>query len=933
VYLQREEVYRAFQDFLRSDKTCLILTGRSGVGKSNFILSLLDEYQTSDTAYGLAYNGARLSSEAPLEQVLTADFSKFVKLVGREGEGDVKDALREVDRIDGVADKRLILFIDTINENPQAKELLRRIDALVEGNTYPWLKVVISCRPETWHRIKRGVRLAEHKYYRWGVREELGVELEPFSYAGDRPAEYEVRVEPFTRAELPQAYERYRSAYQLATSYEEVPPQIRQLLRDPLVLWLVAETYKQHEIPSNLRVRDLVQSYLEMLIRTERLDRQDLLFLEVEIVPRLFQEGHYANALTSDQIKAATIVGGQNLAELIFNDDVLPGGRRVNQSYRNLVDAEILIELGAELDYAVGFKYERFYEFFAGRYLQGIAEATRNRVYEEVILALPSNLFLWGALVQALTLELAQDNVPAFVALVPKGGQDRLLRNVLVTALTNLGEANLSKAEAVIGELIGPPAPPPRTFFGELWRLLRPAREGVVEVPIQQVVAVEAAARLRMTSLLVEVAANPSPGLRAVAVLHSFYLWKRDPSTGFQVLEGLSCRVTGRFGLPNPGVAEAVLALSGAILGMDRGSQTLVRLLAIGRSALRRVLLLGDVDQRQQPASLPVRFRRIAVRFLHRQMLSTLLSFVIRMLTGWSHAGASFDTLGHVFSLSREQKDLLQTLVPFLDPDVPGLVERLEDIICVAEWGDQVGQTIAELAVLSHGVVDLEKTMPILNKMTSAALSHKPPRFWVWMPTWTAWQIALRQSTPSPKLRELSESCIRAVQEDPESWAVLAKRERPVPIPTDSQAGGLGGLVGLAYTFQGDVESAFLTDCLEKAMVTRNDEYLRLYITHEVMVIFEHGLHQAALQALQPIAAYDGLEVREAIVELLARAHQYEPEPVEDLLLQGGFPQEVVARVLAYPPVERLNDLMTWQVIQIIYDLFLLADFTVAEVA
>jgi hypothetical protein len=107
-------------------------------------------------------------------------------------------------------------------------------------------------------------------------------------------------------------------------------------------------------------------------------------------------------------------------------------------------------------------------------------------------------------------------------------------------------------------------------------------------------------------------------------------------------------------------------------------------------------------------------------------------------------------------------------------------------------------------------------------------------------------------------------------------------------------------------------------------MSASDDEYLKLFVTHEATIIFECGQHEAGLRALQPVAAYDSPEVRDAVVELLVRARRHDPATVEDLLMQGEFPTDVVARVSAYPASERLADLITYQVTSITYDLFLL---------
>jgi hypothetical protein len=49
---------------------------------------------------------------------------------------------------------------------------------------------------------------------------------------------------------------------------------------------------------------------------------------------------------------------------------------------------------------------------------------------------------------------------------------------------------------------------------------------------------------------------------------------------------------------------------------------------------------------------------------------------------------------------------------------------------------------------------------------------------------------------------------------------------------------------------------------------------------------------------------------------------------MEDLLLRGEFPPEVVDRVLANPTSERLTDLLTYQMASLVYDLFVLGPKT-----
>jgi hypothetical protein len=132
VYLQRKETRDDFIGFLQSDKTCLVVIGDSGVGKSNFIFSLLDEFKDNPTICALAYNGARLDPAVPLENVFAQDFNLHLKL-GGDTTPDGPAVLKLINEMEEPKGQQLLIFVDAINEYPGAKDLLRRIDRLVEN--------------------------------------------------------------------------------------------------------------------------------------------------------------------------------------------------------------------------------------------------------------------------------------------------------------------------------------------------------------------------------------------------------------------------------------------------------------------------------------------------------------------------------------------------------------------------------------------------------------------------------------------------------------------------------------------------------------------------------------------------------------------------------------------------------------------------------
>ena len=102
-----------------------------------------------------------LGEEAVKQGIISQDFSDRVHLSGQQ----VQQVWQEIDKIDGIQERQVILCVDAINENSEPTELLRQLDELVQ-KPWSWLKIVLSSRPETWRSIKRGVNLAEKFYYR-----------------------------------------------------------------------------------------------------------------------------------------------------------------------------------------------------------------------------------------------------------------------------------------------------------------------------------------------------------------------------------------------------------------------------------------------------------------------------------------------------------------------------------------------------------------------------------------------------------------------------------------------------------------------------------------------------------------------------------------------------------------------------------------------
>jgi hypothetical protein len=91
---------------------------------------------------------------------------------------------------------------------------------MIGQNLYPWLKVLITSRPESWMEIRRHVPLADDRYYRERASNTRWIQLKEFS----------IKLNPFEYQELGQVYEKYREVYQIQNEFSALPLDLREIL-------------------------------------------------------------------------------------------------------------------------------------------------------------------------------------------------------------------------------------------------------------------------------------------------------------------------------------------------------------------------------------------------------------------------------------------------------------------------------------------------------------------------------------------------------------------------------------------------------------------------------------------------------------------------------------------------------------------------------
>lgn len=223
VYVHREAAENELAQFLAGPASAFVITGDSGVGKS----SLLGQWALQLLAEGhavLTYDCSTLP-DTDIEENIARDLSVYAT------------AFEELDREAAAAGRNLVLIFDSISdyrgsERNGAQVLIRRLHTLVTRLPGRNIRVVLSCTTATWDRLSR---IAPIRFDR-----------EQFHYAGNDPY---LQLPVFSESELAAAYPRYRDVYGLFSPFEELPQPVRERLREPVLLRMTAEAYRDVKQP------------------------------------------------------------------------------------------------------------------------------------------------------------------------------------------------------------------------------------------------------------------------------------------------------------------------------------------------------------------------------------------------------------------------------------------------------------------------------------------------------------------------------------------------------------------------------------------------------------------------------------------------------------------------------------------------------------
>lgn len=483
LYVTRAGAEAHLRAFLTSASGALLLIGDSGTGKTCLLARWAEYLQEEGDAVLFYRCGGSLGTE--IDREISRD-------LGREAPEALAHDLGQIGRLAAEAGRRLVLIFDGLNEyrsGAQAgpESLLKQLDALVGRVAGPALRVVISCNRVAWGQLERAgaANLFWSAYY-YGP--------------GDEPW---LSLEPFTPDELALAYQRYAGFYRLQTPLERLPAGVRERLRKPLMLRLIAESCRDG--PVELAARGpglgLFRRYYEERVR----QRREHLFID-ELAGEMLRRGAIS-------VPMRDLARNEHLREELLREDP-------DTAYCRLLDNGVLAEQRGHpfSDETVSFAYNELGAYALARRLLGGAAGGEGLVGAVTGLMARAREFPLAFDVARIALLVARQPA-AFATLA--SAPDIELRELAAQTLVELYAEDAQAGAELLKSLCQQDTDETRrTALKAAYYIGPPARD-----------------------LFLWAAARGAPALRRVARDVLYLIWRSDPDFTYGLLRDLVARV------------------------------------------------------------------------------------------------------------------------------------------------------------------------------------------------------------------------------------------------------------------------------------------------------------------------------------------------------------------------------------------------------
>ncbi len=863
LFLKRLSILDHFERFLDSPYRNFVMVGKSGIGKSSILADIAYRYQLESKYTVLIYDLAHLSDKKSIFKEIASDLSKLTS-------ADISPdkVITTLEGISRTNDQRFILILDAVNECIDPVQLVSEIDNLFTPKA-DWLKIVISSRPQPWQDIKRKLKLHENQYYKPLGQNEIEFEISEFSFD-----------------ELREAFERYKTFYKVQSEFNELTPLIARLLRDPLTLALMCHIYRGKKLPTTFQSSQIYSRYIERLIEDKRLRDKDVRFLKQWLMPLFIKN------ISPDSIQYAIPTAilsevrddrGVKLSEYILYEDQV-AGEPVNVIYHNLASAGILTIRGVSIDEELGFRYERFWEYFGGLRLRELITDPVTDYLKATEVA-GKKPFVRGIIRSALTEHLTT--------------LDAIARNNVVYNLTGYDQTRgiTEDALSIIGE--------EKTFDLEplLEVLLKSTNKTTTENREleRKQVAIALASRFKFPRILELAATDDSPNTRVAALFGIVQYWYASPEQGYSFLKNMADKAVNRFGLPVNRYFEPLLGVSLFILFKDhRSSAATSQLTKIWRPLLEKIFHFNPNPQSQLSKSVEA-----MKTILRRQIINIGTSFVFRLVGGEvdENNAVSVVELQAFFKDKglKERQQQMREIIRFYNVENTDIADIEPHLKAVASSPYIFTTWLTIIALDAHLKKSTAKCLELAEILFEEAAKFNPVGpLYGYAPFWVmAMATHPRLGNPDPIYLERYASLLKKMWDRTGGWYNTATGKLRMLY--------IGDVIRNENKTLDAGLSPSVRDFLRQAMENKDYDLMRFYVLECVRAIQLEGEYSAKMvfdvvEMLVPeedarILTDKEVNLREMLVETLRFFRVFHPVKVDDFLSKADLPLEFIRQV------------------------------------
>jgi hypothetical protein len=253
LHVQRQGLHVAFSNFLNGETSMFGIVGAAGVGKTSAMCSLA--LQRVEDLFVFFYNAA-IVNKSPLEHI-AQDLNGFFS-----SKSESELVLKKLDDLGEFLNKRILIFIDAIDENADVNLSLELSEIALIVRNLKRVKVCISCKANVWNNFLKQKDTPNHLF------EELSKSHTAIPKVENCPG---FLLEDFSNDEMTRIVPLYKEAFGFKG---QISKSLLIALRNGFFLRIFSEVYSNKEIPEKINDRELIPKYLKQSLEKTSLGVQ-----------------------------------------------------------------------------------------------------------------------------------------------------------------------------------------------------------------------------------------------------------------------------------------------------------------------------------------------------------------------------------------------------------------------------------------------------------------------------------------------------------------------------------------------------------------------------------------------------------------------------------------------------------------------------------